>query len=184
MLTLVCGLGRCGTTMMMHMLRAGGVSVVGLAPGFEDDRAANVPIDAAWLVSLGDSAVKVLDPHRGWREQVAARAIWLDRDETEQAKSQVKFLRLVGGVPIPTSAWKAMRSRLRADRALCMRVIPVERKIISFEAVLASPCAAASELATWFDGFDQDAAAAVVKRRSPKCATSLQLETELMMSNC
>lgn len=181
MLTLVCGLGRCGTTMMMHMLRAGGASVVGSAPAFEVDEAAKLPIDPTWLASLGDKAVKVLDPHRGWRGQVPARVIWMDRDDTEQAKSQVKFLRLVGGVPIPTGAWKAMRSGLRTDREKCMRSLrPHERKIFSFEAILASPGSAASNLAEWFDGFDQASAASVVRRRSPKCEPSMRIEADLL----
>ena len=181
MLTLVCGLGRCGMKMMMHMLRAGGARVVGAAPAFEVDEAATIPMDAMWLSSLGDGAVKVLDPHRSWRGQVPARAIWMDRDDTEQAKSQVKFLRLVGGVPIPTSAWKAMRSGLRSDREKCMRLLrPLERKVFSFEAVLASPASAAASLAEWFDAFDQSAAASVVRRRSPKCEPSMGVESNLL----
>lgn len=179
MLTLVSGLGRCGTTMVMHMLAAGGAPVVGRAPGYEVDQAAHIPLDRDWLLSLEDRAVKVLDPHRGWGRQCDARVIWLDRDMREQAKSQVKFLRMVAGVQVPKSAWKSMKSGLRSDRSKSLRVLPSERMMMSFEDIIADPERAALMFAKWFDGFDVAAAVAVVKRRSPECAPSMDMESAL-----
>jgi hypothetical protein len=168
--------------MVMHMLAAGGAPVVGKAPGYEVDQASRIPLDRDWLMSLGDSVVKVLDPHRGWRQQCEARVIWLDRDEREQAKSQVKFLQMLVGVSIPAATWKAMRSRLRSDRGKSFRVLPPARMMMSFEGILSDPERAARRFAEWFDGFDVAAAAAIVKPRSSACAPSMDMEVALALA--
>lgn len=60
---LVCGLGRCGSSVTMQMLQAGGYQTFGDWPDFEPEEAGssrNIP----HLLSLIDtSAVKILDPH-------------------------------------------------------------------------------------------------------------------------
>ncbi len=181
MLTMVCGLGRCGTSMVMQMLAAGGAQVVGRSPAFEVDQASRIPLDKAWLQSLGDQTVKVLDPHRTWRGQVPARAIWLDRDDREQARSQAKFMSMVGGVRVPAGAWKRIRPCLKADRkAALARLVCMPVLMLRFESILSAPGGAAEQLADWFPELDVAAAAAVVQRRSPACAGGMDLELGLL----
>lgn len=181
MLTMVCGLGRCGTSMVMQMLAAGGAPVVGQAPAYEPAEAGRAPIDATWLRSLGDGTVKILDPHRAWRGQCQARAIWIDRNENEQARSQVKFAAVVGGLPVRAGDWKRVRAILRRDRAAALRQLGgMERRMMRFEMILAAPMDAAKELAGWFPSFDQVAAAAAVRRRSAQCAPGMELEIALL----
>ena len=179
-ITLISGLGRCGSTMMMHMLAAGGVDVVGAPPAYEVEEASRIPLSAAWLKSIDGRAVKVLDPHRSWRPMIPARVIWLDRDEKEQARSQIKFLRVMG-VPVAGGSLGKVRAALRADRKRCMAILTGHhRMMFRFEDILADPRREAARLTTFFPAIDVEKAAAVVRARDPRCAPDLQIEVDLM----
>ena len=107
---LVCGFGRCGTSLMMQMLAAGGIPVVGGAPGYEEEVPAGA--DAAyWLEHYAGRAIKVLDPQR---ERPPAglnyKIIWLDRAFRQQALSQIKFIKMMeAGKYIPPAKWQVKR---------------------------------------------------------------------------
>jgi hypothetical protein len=101
----VGGLARCGTTLMMHMLHAGGIPCMGSKPDFEVDEFNNRPVKAAFLERHSGHAFKLLDPHRtplphGFRGVL----VWLDRDPAQQAKSQAKFVHLMTGAPMANRA--------------------------------------------------------------------------------
>lgn len=173
MLTVVAGLGRCGTSMMMSMLAAGGVPVTGSAPDYEVDRVSQSPIDVMWLRSLGDSVVKVLDPHRVWPRHFPARFIWMDRNAKEQARSQRKFLRAIGY----SARSSALAAALRKDRARSLLALAeYTRLLISFEEAINAPLATAERLRIYFPEIDVNAAAATVLARSPCCAPDLSIE--------
>lgn len=180
--TIVSGFGRCGTTLVMHMLAAGGAEVVGRRPAYEVDQAARVPIDLTWLSSCGEAAVKVLDPQRSLKSvRSDVRVIWLDRNPEQQARSQVKFLRQVAGVPIRASAWKRLARSFSTDRQKVDALFansPVLK--LSFEAVLSDPLGAAREMTAYFPGLDVERAAAVVQRRPASCAPGMSVEIGLM----
>lgn len=60
---IVTGLGRCGTTMTMAMLDAGGFAVAGPRPSYEDAARFGIGrIDHAWLDRQAGRAVTVVDP--------------------------------------------------------------------------------------------------------------------------
>ncbi len=185
---LVCGLARCGTSLMMRMLHAGGMHVFAdNVSSYESDslNPANIKNLAGILPELEGKAAKILDPHRfEWPERVNAKVIWLDRDTREQAKSQVKLLRSFGGFSIPGQAWRAMERGLKQDRPRCMelfadRGVPV--LVLRFEDVLASPDRCAASITEFLDlRLDVEAMAAVVVRRPPQCAPDMAMEEMLV----
>ena len=98
---LVVGLGRCGSSLTMQMLAAGGMPVHGKAPTYEVEEAMVGRMDRAWLAAQR-GAIKVLEPKRMPSlvlDHPGNAIIWLDRDPDQQAKSQAKFLHLVADTP-------------------------------------------------------------------------------------
>jgi hypothetical protein len=178
-----CGFGRCGSTMLMTMLDAGGVPpVVGSAPVSYE-----LPsLDSFTGLSADDlegRAVKLLDeilrgplpPARAWR------IVWLDRDPRHQSRSQVKLLRDLIGLQLPRGAAGQLAGTYRRDRGLALDALaevgPVH--VATYEEALRDPARFAAELAAFLAPelrLDQAAAAAVVHRRRPYCAPDLQFE--------
>lgn len=177
----VCGFGRCGSTMAMSMLVAGGCP-----PGndtripYEGDPAALVGRD------LSGTCVKLL--HGGRMGEIpegptpAWRFVWMDRDPAEQGKSMAKFLTVMA----PVLGLQALRpSPVRLARTFAedrpyllgalRRVGPV--LVLDYERVLTQPRKAAKLLRreVW-PGLDVDAAAAVVHKRGGKCRPDMAFE--------
>lgn len=182
----VSGFARCGSSLAMQMLRAGGVRCVGKPPAFEDMRSApHGPIEDGWFAKLAGRAVKVLEPALNRiPARVPRRAIWLDRDPEEQARSYLRFLRVVHGVApgddgatIGKLARSLVRDRPRS--IACLGVVPL---IVPFERMLAQPAAVAEEIST-FAGLDLDPAAmaAVVGQRSNEYGPYAELEADLSL---
>jgi len=177
----VCGFGRCGSTMAMTMLVAGGCP-----PG----NAAEPPYEGlpSGLVGrdLSGTCVKLL--HGGRMGEIPAgptpawRFVWLDRNPVEQGKSMVKFLHAMAPVtaitPRPGAAVGLART-FEQDRpgvlGALRRVGPV--LVLDYERVLARPRKAALLLRreVW-PGLDVDAAAAVVHERNGLCRPDLAVE--------
>lgn len=193
-----CGFGRCGSTMLMKMLHAGGVPPVpGTHPGTYERTAQPfaLPDDA---LELNGRAVKLLDTvEPGTLATQAGDSplrwgfLWLDREPIEQARSMVKFVNGLGlGPPIPdTAAWKFVRS-FNSDRARKLAALslygPV--KILSYDEVLADPQAAVVAirhfLSQWsgrtLRTFDIDhQAAAQAHLRPGRCRRDLAVERML-----
>ena len=185
----IAGLGRCGSTMVMHMLAAGGQPCEGTPPAFEVEEA--ISIDRSWFNSLRGKAVKVLNPqHVGIPDDVPRRTIYLERRVEEQAKSICKMLSLGGGAPVPSSRYRRlMQNSLIRDnktaRALMRQPTgsncTSQLLVMQFEEILAHPRESARKLAmmAMVDTFDIGAAAAVVQQRSPFCATDMAIELQL-----
>jgi hypothetical protein len=94
-LVLVSGLGRCGTSLTMQMLAAGGWPVWGADeatwPAFEHP--AN--LEGGGVPVIGAGILKWLDPHH-FPPPPFYRAIFLTRDLREQARSQRKLGAMMG----------------------------------------------------------------------------------------
>ena len=170
-LVLVAGLGRCGTSLALAMLAAGGVPVLGEAPGFEPPEA---DFGAEARLPAG-VAVKFLDPHRRPAPTVRPRlAIWLDRNPVEQAKSQIRFVRLAGlraeDNRSARAKWVAMLVRDRSRSVAALKSAGTPLRIFLFESLIQAPevsaAALAAYLAPWWR-LDTAAMAAVVRRRGP-----------------
>lgn len=183
----VAGLGRCGTSLVMQMLHAGGMPCVpgdGF-PAFEDRRTAVMgEINPVWFAGLAGKAVKVLDPHvNRIPSEVPVAVVWLDRNVREQARSQAKFLRLVAEVDVPSHYPRALAKALVRERGEAWEALPKEPALVlAFEGILASPARAAAALNAAVGGLalDEAAMAGAVRERSPECAPGLDMETSLI----
>jgi len=173
----VCGFGRCGSSLVMQMLAAGGIATTGDYPAFEDDRMNFTAFDLRWLAEQRGRAVKILDPHKVPEfKSVPHIAIWIDRDPREQAKSHAKFVAAVMGIDVSREHRKAIANSFRQERReamLCASADPARLYRTTFEQIVEAPAAVLTVLIPWLAAFgfhlDFDAARAVVRRRSRKC---------------
>lgn len=191
-LIIVTGLGRCGTSLLMHMLKAGGVPVTGNYPDFEVTPAARRYVSAQWLNACAGSAVKVLDPHKhAWPLATLMPEVivlWLDRDPKEQAQSQAKFMEWTTGQQLNRRARKTIESSLpfETEQAIkCLeRLKPIALKRIPFADLVTYPWSTINDLKHVLGAsfpFDPTAAASVVISRPPECAPDMRIETEGLM---
>ena len=185
---LVCGFGRCGSSLMMQMLNAGGIPATGTHPSFEDDHANAAEFDSAWLAQQGSRAVKVLDPHRETVKLPPAdyRVIWMDRDTNEQAKSHGKFLKVVMGLNLDRAQRRRFEGSLIADRSKAFRrlngITNYPILVMPFERVIENPARSAEEIATWVGDpvLDQEAMVRCVLPRSSKAQPDMSIEISLI----
>lgn len=187
----VCGLGRCGTSLVMKMLSRGGIPALGTRPDFECEETSRLPgpAGAYWLWRHAPGhAVKLLDPHR-WTPPAAmpAKVIWLDRDFGQQAASQLKLLRASGvAAPDSRAARRAMRATLLRDRRHAREALAGphrDRLTLNFTDLVGSPSAVAAMLCRFLAPhylLDPHRAAAAVIPRSPDCLPGM-LETMLLV---
>lgn len=189
-LVVVAGFGRCGSSMVMQMLAAGGLHV------HADERASMettlIQSPEGWAHLLAQprpAAVKALDPFWPPPGATGLRILWLDRSPREQAKSMAKLLGSLGGVRVD----RAERRRLEKDLARSRRkVVNHLRKHhepprfkgstlleLRFEELLEYPRNVSQRIADWLDlGLDPAAMAEVVRPRSPACLPDLAIEAE------
>jgi len=190
-ITIVAGFGRCGSSLMMQMLAAGGMPTTGAAPAYEAHEAAVVfnggTLSSYWLRTVPGSAVKVLDPQRGRLGQgIPYRVIWLDRDHDEQAKSHAKFMGIFsGGVTMRREERRAFARSYVRDRPAAFRVLRAagaEQFLeVHFEVILAAPLHAAAAINRFCGGhLDVQKMAAVVLPRGPECMPDMRLELALL----
>jgi hypothetical protein len=191
--TLVCGFGRCGSSLVMQMLDAGGIPGTGKYPAFEPEETAVVlhgeTLDKAWLAAQVGKAVKVLDPQRGRLPAgVPIRAIWMSRNPDQQAASQAKLMgsMFAGfGIPLPREDRRALIRGYKADMPRVRRVLKnagaPDPMYASFEHALACPGGFAYAVDKHLGGgLDTAAMEAVVVRRGPECQPDMALELRLI----
>jgi hypothetical protein len=175
-ITIVAGFGRCGSSLVMQMLAAGGMRTpYSEFPAYEITRGTPVIIS-----ELYGGAVKVLDPHIN-RPPVGPtyRWIWLDRDPVEQAKSMAKFFHAAKPADLPDFtadqvgklAESFKRDQPRANAVMleytqCSGILKLR-----FEAILHDPAWAAHLLKGFCPGamLDEKAMVAAVHPRGPEC---------------
>ncbi|MFM7058032.1 MAG: alkaline phosphatase family protein [Planctomycetota bacterium] len=138
----VSGLPRSGTSMMMQVLKAGGVSVVAdefrpadesnLAGYHEDQRVTRLHLDNSWIPSIKGRAVKIVAPLVRYLPLVpdlSYGVILMLRDIPEILRSQQDMLTRLGHAPDSlaaeqiAAAWREQLKTLR--RLLAARNIPV-----------------------------------------------------------
>lgn len=171
-ITVVTGLGRCGSSLVMRMLAAGGLPIVGDPISGEDMRTLGLPEGAGWVRECRGRAMKVLNPHRSRLPfGHSYRFIWLDRDVREQAKSCVKILKSVG-IPANRDDRQGIEAGIKRDRRPALGAVrelgPV--LVLAFERLLETPAIVASEISQFCGGgLDVLAMASEVLPRSPRC---------------
>lgn len=171
----VCGFGRCGSTMVMSMLVAGGMT-----PGNASEPPYEGDLQDLWHLPLDGRVVKLLDSvsYYGIPPASSWRFIWLDRDPIEQAKSHVKFTESILGAPLRDGAVEQFAESYARDRP---KVLGLLRRaggvlVMDYERVLANPRRAAKDLRKVWPELDVDRAAAVVHERDGRCRPDLAVE--------
>ena len=188
----VAGMGRCGTSLMMQMLAAGGVPCTGEWPAFESDIALIRRFDAAAFDALGDCAVKLVDPAPLKPGRLPNHVvIWLDRSVPQQARSQIKFLRW-NNFPVQETRQtrRAFETGLRTSRMGHRLSLGVPGRTpsiaIAFETILAYPARTARDIAAFlalhgWAALDVAAMAREVVPRSADCYPGM-MELELLVA--
>jgi hypothetical protein len=190
----VCGLGRCGTSLTMQMLAAGGVPCVSRFPAFEHEntiptRQSGSMLDLDWLRAHGGHAIKWLDPFRFVQlpADLPYTVIWLDRDPMEQSNSQAKFAWAVGGVPLPNRQQrKAVAARLPLDRVRSHSVLrtAMRKLYLRFENLIDPAAGVEIQIADFvapdFGHVDLAAMSRCRLPRGPECQGTLDIEMSLV----
>lgn len=168
----VCGFGRCGSTMVMAMLWAGGCPCPGEAP-WEDP----FPHKAQ-----PGTALKLLDLYkvRGLPAAAEWKFIWLDRDPMEQARSQIKFAMatMPGAIKDPEDAIHRFACSYGQDRPRDLAFLRRhgEVMVLQYERILAAPLKFAKALRRFYPELDLRKAAAIVHERDGVCRPDLAVE--------
>ena len=191
MIAFVSGLSRCGTSLAMQMLDAGGIRCAGAAPDFEvqEMNKWGAIVSDDFLRAHDGCAIKFLDPHKvrvnpsSWR----AAVIWLDRDLQQQSQSQAKFVNAMSSGKLkPTAqAIRTVEQGLPVEREQALSALkswPI--LFVKFEEILDKPIDIAGKitnfLAPWFNAPDPRRMASVVRPRSSECAPTMAIEMDLM----
>lgn len=181
----VTGFGRCGSTLTMRMLQAGGMPVIGQPPAFESMRTAALGYDADWVLQQRGHAVKVLY-HRGLEFLPGDwRFIWLKRNYKQQARSFKKFHEATdNNRQILTRRDVSCLVRdFRCDEPIALshmrRRGPVY--ILRYEEIKRTPLFAAAKLIEWCElgGASARTMAAQVVNRETRCMPDLSVEEGL-----
>lgn len=183
----VSGCGRCGSSLTMQMLYSGGLPVIAdNYASFEDSRTEPLIIhsDTSWLKP--GHAVKILDLHRKALPRFKRyKIIYLVRDTTEQAKSQVKMAKEAGYIIEGSQPHKKIRMAIELENA--QAIIKYKDHfpfyILNFEKIIYNPTQAAFEI-NHFLGLelDIDQMAEQVINRPVKCMPDMQIERNRILS--
>ena len=172
---IVSGFGRCGSTMVMTMLQAGGVPWTADASELSGETPG---LDAALAAVTPGHAVKVLLGRAADARAIRGedrRVVWCSRDPREQAKSMEKFMHRMRLIPpdIPVAA--ALKQSLPAETVQARRILrragtPV--LVLDYATALRNPVGAALRIAAFLPQYQVDASAAaeVVQARSARCS--------------
>lgn len=176
----VSGFGRCGTTMVMTMLRAGGIPT---APG-ANTHSGEHPDPAQAIAAIAPGvAVKVIEPlvlNAALEHLEGLRVVWMDRDLGNQAKSLRKFTRGVMGLHYTGHQLKRLKVQWVIDRPKSLDLWRLHGVVTihHFEEAIADPNVFARGLADVLPEYslDVESMAAVVHDRGPECLPDLRFE--------
>jgi predicted AlkP superfamily phosphohydrolase/phosphomutase/tetratricopeptide (TPR) repeat protein len=175
-LIVVSGLPRSGTSLMMQMLAAGGVTLVtdnnreadesNHKGYFEDDRVKKLLFtkDRSWLKDESGKAIKIVAPLlRAIPSDVPLKIIFMERDASEVIASQRKMLereKKAGARTDDAALAHSFAAQLRAAQAYCEKHENIELLPISYKAAVSNPAATAAAVSK-FLGYALDATAMV-----------------------
>lgn len=186
---IVSGFPRCGSTMMMRMLYAGGLDTIGNKVAFEDNRATFIGKKDYWLSEAQGKAIKILDMHRQvLPDEFEYKIIWMKRNYTEQGKSNVKLLRMMAKIDVPNMAYKKFADSYPAEEKRFLQKMKernIEYAIFEFEKILNNPILYSLSIRDFLELEQLDWAkmAGIVKMRDPKCAEGIDQEISYLNNN-
>jgi hypothetical protein len=180
---LVCGHGRCGSSLTMQMLHAGGYPVVGTWPDYEPFEAGWWSSSAAaeWIAAADGKAFKLLDPQMyAPPKGPAYRCLWLKREPKEQARSAIKLLSRWTPLKPTRRDVAGMAKGYARDTPLAWRELKAagvsDMLVLHFEKLIRDPRASATALAQWIGRpLDVDA---MVRQVAPRPSTCLPFMIE------
>ena len=172
MITIVSGLPRSGTTLMMRMLYYGGKEVISDNDySFESGFTNRLHDYNSWLAGCEGKAVKVLHPKIFYiNPTLEYKIIWMWRDWKEQAKSQSKYRKALGK-PVSKkdiALRRKLNKRWHRDAIYRMKEQDnIEFIKVRFESCLRNPEHTAKAVNRFVGGLDEGLMAkAVIKRSS------------------
>jgi hypothetical protein len=175
-ITVVSGFGRCGSTLMMRLIHAAGIPVVAdsMEGGLEYGPALKLPKESEWLKGCIGKVVKILDPQRYTPPPgLPYRFIWLNRDPTQQAKSQIKMLQTIFGAACVRNEPAVLARSMVRDRPTAiaaMQKLSKEVAVFRFEDLIESPVMQCMRLAGWLGkSVDVAALASIIRNRETDC---------------
>lgn len=193
MITVVTGLPRSGTSLMMHMLAAGGM---GAYYDRDDDfnsilmetkKASSLPDDWEWLRECEGKCIKILLPCRRKPPRCFEyRFIWMARAVDGQVKSLMKFMSLVKRKASPFSEEELRR---KSVEFACESLNVIQSydnsglMIVGFAELLKHPRKVAKRVMDFVRiDLDVDKMAKVAVQREPGCFSNM-MEVELYGGN-
>ena len=163
-ITIVSGLPRSGTSMMMQMLAAGGLTAFTDAKReadesnprgyFEHDRVKALAKDSTWLPEADDMAVKVVAPLlRYLPAGPAYRIVFMERDIEEILRSQSTMLARDGRTSADREVLRrAYERQVAGAKAWAARQKRTEFMAIAYQDVLADAAAATARVNSFLGG--------------------------------
>lgn len=115
MIGLVAGFGRCGSSLVMAMLKAGGLPEVGTPPIYEVAEFNTTYTCATFLERSGGGILKWLEPLATVLPSAmrGGPILWLDRDPSEWAESHLKLRNFWYGTPFERMTLPCMKHWFR-----------------------------------------------------------------------
>ena len=188
MITVVAGIPRCGSSLMMRMLHRGGIEpYADNLYSYEAEDVLGLPSQTKWLDKAEGKAVKILEPLEYRPPKTRAyRFVVMTRDPIEQAKSQVKFARATGvDIAANQKTIRILAGSNERDTAALIKMIQgypnAALLVISFEALILDPLEQALLVSDFCGGLHVSAMTAEVIDRLPQCLPYL-LELEQINS--
>ena len=175
-ITIVTGLPRSGTSLMMQMPEAGGLSVLKddeRKPNeanprgyYEFKRVRNLNYDKAWLFDAAGKCVKVVSPLiRFLVDGFNYRFVFMERDLREVIASQRTMLRKTGrrGARIDEEDLLNLYERQLKDVGNFLRLAGYSVVYVDFRECILNPAKVGGRLSEFFDGgFDIESAKCIV----------------------
>jgi hypothetical protein len=187
----VSGLARCGSSLTMQMLHAGGLRCAAEPPAFEDVDRFGLGCSVSWKLLQRYQAVKIIEPHL---IKIAPGAdvavIWLRRNPFEQARSQIKLVKaLAADVPSNAETVSRITQGILSDTVKAMAALkPCSRAtlVLKFEELVGPERFAAAQkiadfvYATLHVQLPVATMAARILPRGPECEPALAIESLLI----
>lgn len=175
MITVVSGLPRSGTSMMMQMLEAGGLPVFTDAQRtpdasnprgyYEHERVKALGRDSAWLPEADGHVVKVIAQLlRHLPSELDYRVVFMERDLSEVLSSQTSMLSRLGRPAANPTVLRPVFERQLAEARAWLDAEPhADALFVSHRDTVTDPAAIASAVNAFLGGrLDEEAMAATV----------------------
>jgi hypothetical protein len=179
---LVCGNGRCGTSLVMQMLEAAEVPTHGRFPAYETDRV-GVGRNPVWISQQKGMAMKVLNPSFDKLHPAKYRIIWLHRDPEQQTISTAKFAHILMGVPpLSPDHRKRLKRSFERDAKLSLKMLRRHGEVLEvhFEDLITNPLVEAERIGEFVGSTRYGPMAMQVRPRGTDARPDIDLETKLI----